>query len=112
MSQIKMNTTPTLPIRIRTNYKEIKKIEFKFANSDNEYARVFLHKVIEGSLPIAEGATDDDFVILLELTANETLRLPVGDVYIDTRIERIDGKVPPTKMVKIENINSLFKEGG
>lgn len=108
MSKIKRNTTPTLPIKIKTSPDSIKSIEFMFGDSDTEYARIYLHKKLEGNIPI-DKISDSEFIVNLELAADETLRLPVGDVYIDTRIELNDGKVPPTKIAKVENINSFFR---
>ena len=107
---MKRNTTPTLPIKIHTAFDNVKSVEFMFADKDSQYARIFLHKKFENDIPIAEGDTTESFTVLLSLSASETMKLPAGAIYMDTRIILNNGNIPKTKIVKIDVDNTFFKE--
>ena len=107
---MKRNTTPTIPIKIHTALDNVKSVEFAFANEDSQYARIFLHKIFENEIPVAEGDTTESFTVLLSLSASETMNLPAGEVYMDTRIILKNGNIPKTKIVKIDVDNTFFKE--
>ena len=77
---------------------------------NSQYAIIYLHKILEEEIPIAEGDTTESFTVLLSLSASETMKLPVGEVYMDTRIILNNGKIPKTKIVKINVDNTFFKE--
>lgn len=107
---MKRNTTPTIPIKIHTAFENVKSVEFAFANEDSQYARIFLRKSFENEIPVAEGDTTESFTVLLSLSASETMNLPAGEVYMDTRIVLNNGNIPKTKIVKIDVDNTFFKE--
>lgn len=107
---MKRNTTPTLPIKIHTALDKVKRVEFIFADKDSQYARIFLHKIFENEIPVAEGDTTESFTVLLSLSASETMKIPAGEVYMDTRIVLTNGKIPETGIAKIDMKNTFFKE--
>lgn len=107
---MKRNTTPTIPIKIHTAFDNVKRVEFIFADKDSQYARIFLHKIFENEIPVAEGDTTESFTVLLSLSASETMKLPAGAVYMDTKIILNNGKIPETEIVKIDVKNTFFKE--
>lgn len=107
---MKRNTTPTIPIKIHTDLDNVKRVEFIFADKNSQYAIIYLHKIFEEEIPIAERDTTESFTVLLSLSASETMKLPAGDVYMDTRIILNNGKIPNTEIVKIDVENTFFKE--
>lgn len=107
---MKRNTTPTIPIKIHTSFDNVKRVEFIFADKDSQFARIFLHKIFESEIPVAEGDTTESFTVLLSLSTSETMKLPAGEVYMDTRIILKNGNIPETEIVKIDVKNTLFKE--
>ena len=107
---MKRNTTPTIPIKIHTALDNVKRVEFIFADKNSQYAIIYLHKILENEIPVAEGDTTENFTVLLPFSASETMKLPAGDVYMDTRIILNNGKIPETKIVKINVEETFFKE--
>lgn len=115
---MKQNTTPVLPIEILMPFENIQRIEFIFKrlntnNYNNDLYRSYpalIHKIFEGAdIPIAE-TTNESFVVRVPFTAEETLKIPVGPVYMDTRIVFVDGSIPETEIVKINMNATLFEE--
>ena len=115
---MKQNTTPVLPIEILMPFENIQRIEFIFKrlntnNYNNDLYRSYpalIHKIFEDAdIPIAE-TTDGSFVVRVPFTTEETLKIPVGPVYMDTRIVLVDGSIPETEIVKINMNATLFEE--
>ena len=107
---MKRNTTPTLPIKINMPFENVTRIEFIFKKNASEYATTLLHKVFEDEIPVRDGDTSEGFIVDVRLTAEETMRLTVGEVYMDTRIVLTDNLIPATKIVKIDVKETLFRE--
>ena len=107
---MKRNTTPTIPIKIHTAFENVKRVEFIFASENSQYAIIYLHKILENEIPVAEGDTKESFTVLLTLSASETMKLPAGEIYMDTRVVLNSGEIPETKIVKIDMKNTFFKE--
>lgn len=106
---MKRGTTPTLPIKINMPFSNIKSIEFIFCTDKTEYSNTLLYKAFEGNIPIKE-QNDNDFVVGLSLTAEETMRLSAGDVYMDTRIVLTGNLIPETSIEKVNISNTLFRQ--
>ena len=104
---MKRGTTPTLPIRIRMSFENIKSIEFIFKEQPSEYAKSLLYKIFDKNIPVLE-KEDSSFVVGVKLTAEETMKLPAGEIYIDTRIVLEGDVIPKTKMVKKDVLDTLF----
>lgn len=107
---MKRGTTPTIPIRINMPFDNVIRVEFIFKKIASEYAQTLLHKVFEGEIPIRQGDTTENFIVDLNLTADETMNLSVGDIYMDTRIVLTGDLIPATKIVKMNVSETLFRE--
>lgn len=116
---MKQNTTPILPIEILMPFEGIKRIEFIFKrlntnNYNNDQYRSYpalVHKILEGDdIKLAEGDTSEKFIVRVPFTAEETLKMPVGPIYMDTRIVFENGCIPETEIVKINMNATLFEE--
>lgn len=106
---MKRGTTPTLPIKIKMPFSNVQSIEFIFKTDISEYANKLLYKKFEGNIPVKE-QNDNDFVVELKLTADETMRLSVGDVYMDTRIVLTGDIIPETQITKVNVNDTLFRK--
>lgn len=106
---MKRGTTPTLPIKIKMPFSNVKSIEFIFKKDISEYSNTLLYKVFENNIPVKEQG-DTEFVVELSLTAEETMRLSVGDVYMDTRIILTGDLIPETKIIKVNINDTLFRQ--
>lgn len=106
---MKRGTTPTLPIKINMPFDNIKSIEFIFCKDKTEYSNTLLYKAFEDNIPVKE-QRDNDFVVELSLTAEETMRLSAGDVYMDTRIVLTGGLIPDTSIEKVNISDTLFRQ--
>lgn len=106
---MKQGTTPTLPIKIKVPFENVKRVEFIFKKNISKNSDILLYRVFEGNIPIEESAADS-FIVKLALSDKETMRLSVGDIYMDTRVTMLDGNIPETKIVKINISETLFEE--
>lgn len=106
---MKRGTTPTLPIKIKMPFSNVQSIEFIFKTDISEYANKLLYKKFEDNIPVKE-YNDNDFVVELKLTAEETMRLAVGDVYMDTRIVLTGDIIPETQITKLYVNDTLFRQ--
>lgn len=110
---MKQNTTPTVSVSIPVPFSQIKRIEFIFKKHKDSIYPALLHKVYSvNDIPLAEGDTTESFVVLLPFTAEETMSLPVGEIYMDTLIVMADGSIPQTNIVKVDVAATLFEEVG
>ena len=108
---MKQNTTPILPIRIHMPLAEVKHIEFIFKEEKSKNYPALLHKKFEKEeFKIQEEDTSECFLFLLPFTAEETMAMPEGDIYMDTLIELNGGLLPQTDIVKINVKETLFEE--
>lgn len=107
---MKQGTTPTLPIKIKVPFENVKRVEFIFKKNISKNSDILLYRVFEGNIPVEEPAADDHFIVKLALSDKETMRLSVGDIYMDTRVTMLDGNIPETKIVKINISETLFEE--
>lgn len=116
---MKQNTTPVVPVEILMPFDEVKRIEFIFKrlntnNYNNDLYRSYpalVHKIYEGKeIPVQEGDNSKSFVVNVLFSAEETLKIPSGPVYMDTRIVLNDGSIPETEIVKLNMKTSLFEE--
>lgn len=115
---MKQNTTPVLPIEILMPFENVQRVEFVFKrlntnNYNNDLYRSYpalIHKIFEGGdIPVAN-ITEQSFVVRVPFTAEETLKIPVGPVYMDTRVVLNDGSIPATEIVKMDMTATLFEE--
>ncbi len=110
---MKQNTTPTVYVKIPVPIENVKRIEFMIKKHKDSIYPALLHKVYAGKdIPYDEEYTQEGFIVLLPFTAEETMSLPVGEVYMDTLIVMKDGSIPPTDIVKIDVSATLFEEVG
>ena len=111
---IKRNTTPVLPIKVHMPLESIKRIEFLFKEAPMDKFPELIRKAYDaenGGIPIREEeSTGESFTVFCEFTAEETMKLPEGPVYMDTRPVLSDGTIPNTKIVEITVTPTLFSE--
>lgn len=111
---VKRNTTPVLPIKVNLPLSDILRIEFLFKEKKMDNFPELVRKVYDlrdGPIPVKEGEdTFESFTVTCEFTAEETLRLPAGTIFMDTRVVLLNGKIPGTEIVEIEVTPTLFKE--
>lgn len=108
---MKQNTTPTLPVRIHMPLADVKHIEFIFKEEKSKnYPALLYKKFDKEDFKIQEEDTSECFLFLLPFTAEETMAMPEGEVYMDTLIELNDGKLPETEIVKLNVNETLFEE--
>ena len=107
---MKQGTTPTLPIKIKVPFENVKRVEFIFKKNISKNSDILLYRVFEGNIPVEEPIAEDHFIVKLALSDKETMRLSVGDIYMDTRVTMLDGNIPETKIVKINISETLFEE--
>lgn len=116
---MKQNTTPVLPIEVLAPYENIKRVEFIFKrlntnNYNNDIYKTYpalVHKIFEGEeLGGIVVPGEGNFVVRVPFTAEETLKMPVGVIYMDTRIVYEDGSIPETEIVPVNMNATLFEE--
>lgn len=105
---IKRNTTPTIPITIHMPFECIKKREFKFKDENSEIYPDLLHKSYEKENIKIKEKDEKKFIMLVSFSTAETLKLPEGSVFMDTRIVLEDGSVPETKIISIDVEKTFF----
>lgn len=98
METIKRGTTPDIPVYIEgLAMDQIAGIEFVFKARPTENARAYFTKAYPDS-----GVTLDDsgVAFVVALTEEDTRLLPAkSEIYMDTRITTINGKVPQSNWV-------------
>lgn len=111
---VKRNTTPMLLVKVHMPFEKVRRIEFLFKKRKMDKYPELLRKVYDittGEIPVKEGEdTGESFTVLCQLTAEETMRLPEGVVYMDTRPVLYDGTIPNTEIVEISVTPTLFGE--
>lgn len=108
---IKRNTTPTIPITVHLPYDKVEKIEFIFKSNTEEKSPVLLHKSFsKNDMKLKEGNTSESFTVLVELSCEETLKLPAGKIYVDSRPVLEGGKIPATKKASFYVAETFFNE--
>ena len=116
---MKQNTTPVLPIEVLIPYEKIKRIEFIFKrlntnNYNNDIYKTYpalVHKIFEEEeLDAVVIPGEGNFVVRVPFTAEETLKMPTGVIYMDTRIVFEDGSIPETEIVPVNMNATLFEE--
>lgn len=110
MFTIKRNTTPTLEVNIEFDIDKIQCLEFVFKQyPDEDSEELVIKKYTKEDLKTKVDDTVEGFVALVDLTREDTLKLPVGEVFMDTRIITVDDKTPRTDIIKGRVYGSLFK---
>lgn len=111
---LKRNTTPTLPVKVHIPLDGVKRVEFVFKEKKMDKYPELLRKVYDvnnGGIPVKEDEdTSESFTVLCAFTAEETMKLPEGIVFMDTRPVLIDGTIPGTDIVEINVTPTLFGE--
>lgn len=115
---MKQYTTPTIPIQIPIDLNKISRVEFIFkklvdtcTNKDRYKSYpVLVHRIFNvDEIKTTETEEIDGFEMLLSLTAEETLKLPCGQVLMDTLIILTDGSIPETELTIFEISPTLFE---
>ncbi len=106
---MKRETTPTLPVRIGAVYDEsIQSIEFIFKQDKSADDAILLHKSYTSpDLPVGD-CDDTGFTLLVAFSLEDMSALPVGKIYMDTRITYSDGTIPETEIVSLFINETLF----
>ena len=103
---VKRGTTPTLQVYLDgVDMTEIASVTFLFKTMAMESAPALVEKTVKS--PKANP-------VEVEFTEEETYLLPPAELWMDTRIVLNSGKIPPTELVKIHVMATLFpqdKEG-
>lgn len=108
---MKRNTTPTLCISINVDKDIIKSVEFLFKSDNNEKARALLSKkYTSDTMKIVNGVESGEVIFFVYFTAKETMLLPEGTIYMDTRIVTLDNKILETEIVDFDMKKTLFSE--
>lgn len=108
---IKRNTTPTIDITINLPFENVQKIEFIFKEKNNKDAPILLYKTFsKDTLNLKEGDKSKKFTVLVDLTCEDTLKLPAGKIYVDSRVTLTNGKVPNTKITSSYVSETFFEE--
>lgn len=108
---MKRNTTPTLGISINVDKDSIDSIEFLFKARDSEKAQPLLSKKYSAdTMNVAKGTNNGELIFFLDFTAEETMKLPEGDIFMDTRIVTTSNKILETEIVSFDMKRTLFSE--
>ena len=110
---IKRNATAQIPIEVGIPVDDIVSIEFLFKKEKNPSAPELLKKRFKKEdLIIPEGNSNEEgFSMLMTLKPDETFRLEVGKVYMDTQAVLIDGTVPNIPIVEVDDVTqTLYSE--
>lgn len=101
---MKRFTTPNIPIRFNINHSDIEHIDFLFKlDKDMNSQTLFTRKY-----PDDVGYDEELNLYTIELTADESGRLPEGIIYMDTRVVMNDGKIPATSIAELRVSATLF----
>lgn len=108
---MKRNTTPTLCISINIELDTIKEIEFLFKSQNREGSNKLVSKKFTSDTMItAKGESSGEILFFVEFTAKETMLLPEGTIYMDTRIVTNENKILETEIVSFDMHKTLFSE--
>ena len=110
---IKRNCTAVLEITVRFKLADIQRLEFVFKSQPDSTAPELLRlKYEKEKIPVKPGEqTEDSTVLSIKLSPEETFKFTKGTVFMDTKIVKINGDVPETELVVIEDIEeTLFGE--
>lgn len=115
---IKRNATAVIPIEVGIPVDDIVSIEFLFKKEKNPSAPELLKKSFKKEdLSIPEGNSNENgFTMLLTLSPEETYRLEVGKVYMDTLAVLTDGTVPVIPIAEVDDVlqtlySEVYKDG-
>nr|DAK68130.1 MAG TPA: hypothetical protein [Caudoviricetes sp.] len=105
-ASVKRGTTPTLQIYLDgVDMAEVASVTFLFKALAEERGPALVEKTVKS--PKANP-------VEVEFTGEETYLLPPAELWMDTRIVLNSGKIPPTELVKVRVMETLFpqdKEG-
>ena len=109
MIKIKRGSTPNITITVHAPFEGVKEVNFIFKDRPDEYGREMLKKEYKENIPVKEGDTTSEFKVTMKLSREETLRLSVGEAYMDTQVIYANGDIPQTKIVDIEVTDTFFE---
>ena len=110
---IKRNADAAVKIEVGLPLKDIRSIEFLFKKEKNPACPELLKKGYraEEIEVFDDESVENGFVMLMRLKPEETYRLTVGKVYMDTYAVLNDGTAPNIPIVPIDNIQqTLYNE--
>lgn len=108
---MKRNTTPTLCISINIELDTVKEIEFIFKSQIRERSDSLISKkYTRDTMVTSKGNAPGEVLFFMEFTASETMKLPEGTIYMDTRIVTNDNKILETEIVSFDMNRTLFSE--
>lgn len=108
---MKRNTTPTLCISINVDKESIKEIEFLFKAQDIERSNALISKKYTyETMKTSPGVSSGEVLFFVDFSAKETMLLPEGVIYMDTRIVTNENKILETEIVSFDMGKTLFSE--
>lgn len=108
---MKRNTTAPLCVCIEESKENIQEIEFVFKNKRSETAKNLLYKkYTQDTMKVLEGSVVGETLLIIDFTVEETLKLPEGTIFMDTRITTPDGKILETSIADFDMADTLFAE--
>lgn len=110
---IKRNADAAMKIEVGLPLKDIRSIEFLFKKEKNPACPELLKKGYRAEeIEVFNSESDENgFVMLMRLKSEETYRLTVGKVFMDTYAVLNDGSVPNIPIVPIDDIQqTLYNE--
>lgn len=108
---MKRNTTPTLCISINVDKTTIKEIEFIFKSKNNERASALLSKKFSAeTMKTSAGILPGEVLFFVDFSTEETMMLPEGVIYMDTRIVTTENKILETEIASFDMNKTLFSE--
>lgn len=106
---IQRNTTPTLKVTVFFDVALVKEIEFVFTKAYSEHAEILVHKkYTKDTMQLLSTESTESFVIAIDFSVEETMKLPPETVYMGTRITDTNGKIPRADPVEIDVRMNLF----
>lgn len=108
---MKRNTTPTLCISINVDKASIKTIEFIFKSQSNEKSTALITKsYTQETMKSSSGVSPGEVLFFIDFTPAETMLLPEGTIYMDTRIVTTENKILETEIANFNMSKTLFSE--
>ena len=108
---MKRNTTSTLCISINVDKDRIKEIEFIFKSKNSERSSELLSKKFNPeTMKTSTGMLPGEVLFFVDFSTDETMLLPEGTIYMDTRIVTTDNKILETEIVSFDMGKTLFSE--
>lgn len=108
---MKRNTTPTLCVSIFVNKDTIKEIEFIFKSQNLERSKELITKSFTPeTMKTKNGITPGEVIFYVDFSTEETMKLPEGTIYMDTRIVTQENKILETEIVSFDMGKTLFSE--